>query len=87
LPSLCHFDFEHDEELVTNTLFTQIMLESGYLAYNQFKPSFAHTNEHVKNYMTAVEAAFSILADGLERGDLSGRLKGPVAKRGFYRLA
>jgi len=87
LPSLCHFDFEHEEELVLTTLFTQTMLESGYLAYNQFKPSFAHTNEHVKNYITAVEAAFSILADGLVQGDLSARLKGPVAQRGFYRLA
>ena len=87
LPSLCHFTFEHEDELVLTTLFTQIMLESGHLAYNQFKPSFAHTNEHVRNYITAVEAAFSILTDGLERGNLSERLKGPVAKRGFYRLA
>jgi len=87
LPSLCHFTFEHEDELVLTTLFTQIMLESGYLAYNQFKPSFAHTNEHVRNYLTAVKAAFSILADGLKQGDLSERLKGPVAKRGFYRLA
>jgi len=87
LPSLCHFTFEHEDELVLTTLFTQTMLESGYLAYNQFKPSFAHTNEHVRNYLTVVKAAFGILADGLERGDVARRLKGPVAKRGFYRLA
>ena len=87
LPSLCHFAFEHEQELALTTLFTQVMLESGYLAYNQFKPSFAHTREHVKNYITAVEVAFRILANALKRGDLSMQLKGPVAKRGFYRLA
>jgi len=87
LPSLCHFAFEHEEELILTTLFIQIMLEHGYLAYNQFKPSFAHTKEHVKSYLTAVESAFGTLAHGLECGDLSKRLKGPVAKRGFYRLA
>ena len=87
LPSLCHFAFEHEQELVLTTLFTQIMLEQGYLAYNQFKPSYAHSSNHVKTYLTAVEAAFSELADGLDKGDLAKRLHGPVAKRGFYRLA
>jgi glutamate-1-semialdehyde aminotransferase len=87
LPSLCHFTFEHEDELVLTTLFTQIMLEKSYLAYNQFKPSYAHTLGHVSNYLTAVEEAFGILSEGLERGDLTRRLKGPVAKRGFYRLA
>ena len=48
LPSLCHFSFEHEHELVLTTLFTQMMLERGYLAYNQFKPSFAHTSEDVE---------------------------------------
>jgi len=87
LPSLCHFTFEHEKELVLTTLFTQIMLEKGYLAYNQFKPSFAHTNQHVDNYLKEVQAAFDTLVNGLERGDLLNRLKGPIAKRGFYRLA
>lgn len=87
LPSLCHFSFEHEDELVLTTLFTQIMLERGYLAFNQFKPSWAHTRHHVENYLREVGAAFALLAEGLQRNDLSRRLKGPVAKRGFYRLA
>ena len=87
LPSLCHFAFEHEQELLLTTLFTQIMLDHGYLAYNQFKPSLAHTDKHVDHYLATVEEAFGILAEGLARGDVARRLRGPVAQRGFYRLA
>ena len=87
LPSLCHFSFEHEQELVLTTLFTQMMLERGYLAYNQFKPSFAHTSEHVKSYLATVEEVFGILAKAVIQPDLYTRLQGPVAQRGFYRLA
>jgi glutamate-1-semialdehyde aminotransferase len=87
LPSLCHFSFEHEQELALTTLFTQLMLERGYLAYNQFKPSFAHTSEHVDSYLAVVEEVFGILAKAVIQPDLYTRLRGPVAQRGFYRLA
>jgi glutamate-1-semialdehyde 2,1-aminomutase len=86
LPSLCHFTFEDQNELLLTTLFTQAMLERGYLAYNQFKPSFAHSSDEVKTYLAAVRSVFSELADAGKHDDLLRRLKGPVAKRGFYRL-
>jgi glutamate-1-semialdehyde aminotransferase len=86
LPSLTHFGFEHPDEPTLTTLFTQDMLERGYLAYNQFKPSFAHQPSHVAAYMTAVEAAFGTIADAIRDGDAAARLKGPCARRGFYRL-
>jgi glutamate-1-semialdehyde 2,1-aminomutase len=86
LPSLCHFSFEHEQEPVLNTLFTQMMLDRGYLAYNQFKPSFAHTREHVEAYLEAVDDVFSVLAKAIDQPDLRARLRGPVAQRGFYRL-
>jgi len=86
LPSLTHFGFDHPDEPTLTTLFTQEMLERGYLAYNQFKPSFAHQPSHVAGYMTAVEAAFATIADAVAAGDAASRLKGPCARRGFYRL-
>jgi glutamate-1-semialdehyde 2,1-aminomutase len=86
LPSLCHFSFEHEEELVLSTLFTQIMLEKGYLACTQFKPSFAHTQQQVDGFLVAVGEAFAILAESLKQGTSASLLKGPVAQRGFYRL-
>lgn len=87
LPSLCHFSFEHEQELVLTTLFTQLMMDRGYLAYNQFKPSFAHTSEHVESYLKEVQEVFGILAKAIAQPDLRSRLRGPVAQRGFYRLA
>jgi glutamate-1-semialdehyde 2,1-aminomutase len=62
------------------------MLDRGYLAYNQFKPSFAHTREHVEAYLAAVDDVFSVLAKAAGQPDLRARLRGPVAQRGFYRL-
>ena len=86
LPSLAHFRFDHPDEPTLSTLFTQDMLERGYLAYSQFKPSFAHQVSHVAAYMTAVEATFTMIAEAVRAGDSASRLKGPPARRGFYRL-
>ncbi len=86
LPGLTHFGFEHPDEPILTTLFTQDMLERGYLAYNQFKPSFAHQPSHVEAYMKAVESSFAFIADAVRVGDYASRLKGPCARRGFYRL-
>ncbi len=86
LPSLAHFGFDHPDEAALTTLFTQEMLERGYLAYSQFKPSFAHQPSHVAEYMSAVAAAFATIADAIRAGDCGARLKGPCARRGFYRL-
>src|SRR5207247_2482877 len=35
-PPLAHFSFEHENTLGLRTLFTQIMLEKGFLATNSF---------------------------------------------------
>jgi glutamate-1-semialdehyde aminotransferase len=86
LPSLTHFRFDHHDEPTLTTLFTQEMLERGYLAYNQFKPSFAHQPAHVAEYIKAVDAAFTMIAEAVRAGDSASRLKGPCARRGFYRL-
>jgi glutamate-1-semialdehyde 2,1-aminomutase len=87
LPSLCHFAFEDEQELALTTLFIQLMLERGYLTYNQFKPSFAHTQEHVDGYLAAVDVVFGAIGGALEGGTVASLLKGPPIQRGFYRLA
>jgi len=86
IATLNHFALECEEELNLTTLFTQLMLERGYLAHNQFKPSFAHQPEHIEDYLQAVREVFAILADSLKCGDTAARLLGPPARRGFYRL-
>jgi len=86
LPSLAHFSLEYEDDLTLTTLFTQIMLEKGYLAYNQFKPSFAHQRYHVEAYLEAVNEVFGILGETVAKGNSYQALKGPPAHRGFYRL-
>lgn len=87
IPSLAHFSFNHPNELAMTTLFTQLMLDRGYLAWSQFKPSYAHTASHVELYLQATCDTFVELAKAVDDGTVESRLNGPVARRGFYRLA
>lgn len=86
LPTLNHFGVVHKEEGALTTLFTQMMLEKGYLAYNQFKPSYAHQVHHVEEYLSSVKETFLFLAKAIEKDNIPSCLKGPAARRGFYRL-
>jgi glutamate-1-semialdehyde 2,1-aminomutase len=83
---LGHFIFVHPEPLVLKTLFTQLMLEKGFLASTVFYASFAHKNEHVSAYLEAVNEAFAFIAEAVRGGDPARHLKGPVCHSGFKRL-
>ncbi len=86
LPSLSHFGFDHEQALELSSLFTQQMLARGYLAFEQFKPSLAHTYADLDTYLDAVDEVFAELADALQSDQVRTRLQGPPARRGFYRL-
>lgn len=86
LPTLTHFRIEHPEELLISTLFTQLMLDRGYLASTMFKPSFAHSLQDVEQYLGDAAAVFGEIREAVDRGELQSRLRGPVQRRGFYRL-
>lgn len=86
MPPLSHFSFDHPESQAIRTLFTQIMLEKGFLATNAFYAAYAHQAEHVRLYLEAVEQTFAQLAEAIQRNDVAQQLKGPVAHTGFRRL-
>lgn len=83
---LGHFSFEHPEPLVLKTLFTQHMLEQGYLATTAFYASYAHKPDHVAGYLDAVDKAFAFIAQAVREGDPAKHLNGPVCHSGFRRL-
>ncbi len=84
---LSHFSFQLGEaSQAAHTYFTQLMLERGFLATKAFYATFAHTDAHIDKYRIAVNEAFGVIAEALRRNDLHGRLNGPVAHSGFYRL-
>jgi glutamate-1-semialdehyde 2,1-aminomutase len=77
------FDNNH---LELKTLYTQLMLEKGFLATNACIISFAHKEEHVNKYMEAVDEVFGQLAKIVEEGDIKKYLKSKESHSGFKRL-
>ena len=86
VPALSHFEFEHPNKQAIRTLFTQMMLDRGFLATNSFYVTFAHQEQHVHEYMEAVHEVFGLLADAIHSNDVEAQLRGPVAHSGFQRL-
>lgn len=86
LPTLGHFEIEGKDSLMLRTLFTQMMLDRGYLAWCQFKVSYAHKHEHIEAYKTACREVFHIIHDIIEKGTEENILKGTVSHAGFKRL-
>jgi len=85
-PCLSHFAFEHELAAELRTLYTQLMLARGFLAGAQFSPTLAHTDEVINLAGEAIGEVFAEIADALEAGDVTERLRGPVAHSSFRRL-
>jgi glutamate-1-semialdehyde 2,1-aminomutase len=62
LPALASFGFSYPFARALNIEFTETMLEKGWLAHNQFKPSFSHSHRHVNRYLTDVDSTFKYLS-------------------------
>jgi glutamate-1-semialdehyde aminotransferase len=86
IPPLSHFSFKYENDLAISTLFTQEMLKRGFLAWNQFKSSYAHKDVHIKKYLKETKEVFGEIAEVIEKSQVEKMLKGPIARRGFYRL-
>jgi len=83
---LSHFTFRHKDPLVLKTLYTQLMLERGFLASTAFYASYAHKDAHVEGYLNAADEAFGFIAKAAKNGKPERCLKGPVCHSGFKRL-
>ncbi len=68
------------------TLFTQEMLERGYLAAGSVYVSLAHTEEVVDRYIEAADGAFRVLAEAADKGDEAARLRTRPKSDAFQRL-
>lgn len=87
IPPLATFLFDYGKEKqALHTLFTQEMLNRGFLASKQFYVSYSHKEEHVKNYLDNVDEVFGIIKDAINKNKIHRLLKGPVAHSGFRRL-
>jgi len=87
IPPLTTFAFEHDDAQAMHTLFTQEMLDRGFLASKSLYASYSHTKAHVSKYLGNVGEVFEIIKKAAESGRVRKLLRGPVAHTGFKRLA
>lgn len=86
IPPLSHFIFEHNQMAALKAYFIQLMLERGFLSSNMFYAMYTHKDDHIDQYITAVDQSFAMLAEALGKGDLLPRLQGKPAVSGFKRL-
>lgn len=86
IPPLSHFSFNGPDAMSAQTLFTQMMLERGYLASRSFYPCLAHTDKHVADYSLHVQEVFTSIARSLSDGTIKKQLHGSDAHSGFKRL-
>ena len=84
---LSHFDFEHKESIKLKTLFTQLMLDEGYLATNSYYASYAHTNDVVIKYLETCDKVFKLISEIISNNKIEESLVGPVCQTGFKRLS
>jgi glutamate-1-semialdehyde 2,1-aminomutase len=85
MPPLSHFEFVRDPSVI-GTLFTQEMLDRGYLAGTSFYPTLSHTPEEAERYLENVDEVFRLLARAISEESVRQRLRGPVRHTGFQRL-
>lgn len=84
--SLLNFSIDHPQATALATLFSQEMLDHGYLAAPKFNATFAHTPEIVERYLGDAARVMQTLADAVRRDDIEQRLRGPVKHSDFRRL-
>ncbi|HEK24804.1 MAG TPA: aminotransferase class III-fold pyridoxal phosphate-dependent enzyme, partial [Hydrogenobaculum sp.] len=83
---LAHFSFEYENPLELKTLFTQEMLERGFLASTAFYASFAHAEDLINLYEKAVDEVFYIISKAIKNNTVKKLLKTEVCHAGFKRL-
>lgn len=86
IPPLKTFSFKHEDKQALKTLFTQEMLERGFLASTGLYASFSHEKRHVDAYLENVNEVFGVISESIEKDNIRDLLKGPVAHTGFKRL-
>jgi glutamate-1-semialdehyde aminotransferase len=83
---LIHFQFLEEQPQALRTLFTQYMLERGYLTGPSVYATLAHTSEHVSNYLDTVDEVFDLITNHIRDNNIIASLKGPIVHEGFKRL-
>lgn len=85
-PCLAKFHFHHPMEKALETLYTQLMIDRGFLAGISFSATMAHTDDIISLYGEAIDEVFYELSLCIKEDSIEKRLTGPVHHTGFQRL-
>jgi glutamate-1-semialdehyde aminotransferase len=84
IPHLPAFTFQYgSQSQAVRTLYTQTMLDQGFLAAGAFYPSLAHTPAHVEAALEASDRAFGVLRKAVDEDSVRSRIRGVVADSGL----
>ena len=86
IPPLSHWHIEINDSQLIHTIIVKMMLERGYLTSKAFYATYAHTKEHVDNYLRALENVLEELIPYIKNSTLKKFYNLPIAHTGFKRL-
>ncbi len=86
IPPLVGFRFGEEEPDALITLFTQEMLDRGFLAASPVYAMLTHSDRLIETYLDTVFDVFMTVAAAQRAGNVHQRLGGPVKHTGFQRL-
>lgn len=85
-PALATFKFKHELSAELITLYTQLMLEKGFLAGGVIYTTMGHSEDVMQLYGKAIDEVFADISKYISQGVIRQILKGPIAYSGFARL-
>ena len=86
IPPLTHIAFEHENSLSIQTLYTQEMLERGFLLGASVYTTDAYTDKIIDNFIKNTDTVFGIIKKATGDGNVETLLRGPIMHAGFKRL-
>lgn len=87
IPPLSTLRFDYPNGQAIRTLYTQMLLDRGFLAGGAFYVTYAHQKSDIDGYLNALDEVFGLLARAIHAQTIETQLRGPVAHAGFQRLA
>jgi len=86
IPPLTHISFKVDEPLAIQTLYTQEMLEKGFLLGASVYATNAYSEEIIKKFHEQSAPVFEKIRTALDHKNVRSLLRGDVIHAGFKRL-
>lgn len=83
---LTHISFNNNTPLETQTLYTQEMLEKGYLLGASVYSTYAYTTEIIERFISDSSIVFEKIRKAIDSGNIKDFLKGQTIHAGFRRL-